>query len=292
MKKVYVIYNPISGKGLSCKKAVAISEYFLNSSYDVELIQTQSGSPQQWLEPRLAGSPEALIVIGGDGTLRQVASVAKKTPVALYHVAGGTENLFAHSMGMSNSPARVFDCVSSNAQRLIDSATANSQFMLLMTSVGFDAQVAADLAKNRGGSITHLSYVMPIIRQIFNWNVPVISIDVDGKKIIEGEKGWCIVANSKAYACGLNPARNALIDDGKLDVLFLPITGRLSLLKWIRLMKLGTHMHHPCAVSTTGSSIVVRTSELMPWQIDGDVAEDTQDMTVCCVPESIRVFDA
>ena len=40
------------------------------------------------------------------------------------------------------------------------------------------------------------------------------------------KKGWAIVANSKAYARGLNPARDANITDGKLDVVFLPLKGR------------------------------------------------------------------
>jgi diacylglycerol kinase (ATP) len=289
--RVLVLYNPVSGRGNACKMAVAITHRFLLLHCDVELIQTQVGDPRKWLPPKLASKPEAVIVVGGDGTLRQVASVLVGTTIPIFHAGSGTENLFAKSMNTNKAtPKSVSDSVLHGQSIEIDTATANGEFLLLMASVGFDAAVVTDLAKNRGNSITHFSYIMPCVQQFLKWNPPEITIVIDGEKLVSNKKGWVVVANSKQYARGLNPARNANIADGKLDVVFLPLVGRLSLFKWIRLVHRGTHLHHQDVVYATGCEIEVSTTSPAPWQLDGDGIGEATTMKLICVPKSLRVL--
>ena len=289
--RVMVIYNPISGRGKSSKLALAIADLLLRLPSDVELVQTLPSPPEIWLKPKMQCNPDAVVVVGGDGTLRQVASILVGTDIAVYHAACGTENLFANSMGMFSPPEVVIASIEDGKTKTIDTATANGEFMILMASVGFDAGVVMDLAKHRGTSITHLSYIAPILRQLFNWNPPKISIAVDGEELVTNKTGWAVIANSKAYARGLNPARDASVTDGKLDVVFLPLKGRYSVWKWIRLMKRGTHLHHPDAIYSRGKTISVQTIEPSPWQIDGDPAGDATEMNITCVPKSLCVLE-
>ncbi len=289
--RIQVLYNPVSGRGKARHLAVAIAQQFLQSPCEVELIPTQVDDPHKWLTPKLAFKPDAVIVVGGDGTLRQVASVLVGTTIPVYHVGSGTENLFAKSMNTNNhSPESISNSVMQGDSMKIDTATANGEFMLLMASVGFDAAVVTDLANNRGSSITHFSYIIPCVRQLLKWSPPQVSINVDGEEIVQNEIGWAVIANSKQYARGLNPARNANITDGKLDVVFLPLKGRLSLLKWIRLMHRGTHLHHPDVVYATGENISVFTKNPAPWQLDGDGIGDASKMKLACVQNSLRVL--
>jgi len=288
--RVMVIYNPVSGRGKANQSAGLIAEMLLHVPCDVELIQTQPTPPEQWLKPKLQSKPDAVVIVGGDGTLRQVASALVGSTIPVYHAASGTENLFANSMGMQSHPEVVMSSITQGSTTSIDTAIANGEFMLLMASVGFDAAVVADLAAHRGASITHLSYVFPLMRQWFNWNPPEISIQVDGEDLIRTQRGWAVVANSKAYARGLNPARNAINTDGKLDVVFLPLKGRFSLLKWIRLMRRGTHLHHPDISYATGKKVTVQTGELAPWQVDGDSIGIADEMKIACVPKSLCVM--
>jgi diacylglycerol kinase (ATP) len=289
--RVLVLYNPISGRGKACNMAVEIAQRFLLSPCDVELIQTQVGDPQKWLTPKLAFKPDAVVVVGGDGTLRQVASVLVGKTIPVFHAGSGTENLFAKSMNTNNAtPESVANAVVNGERIEIDTATANGEFLLLMASVGFDAAVVTDLANNRARSITHLSYIMPCLRQLLKWNTPEVSIVVDGEEVVQKKIGWVVIANSKQYARGLNPARNANITDGKLDIVFLPLKGRLSLLKWIRLMLRGTHLHHPDVVYTTGCEVEVRSTQPAPWQLDGDGIGDATEMKLVCVPKSLCVL--
>ncbi len=289
--RVIILYNPVSGRGRASNKAFTIAEQFVKSPCDVELIPTQSGDPKKWLKPKLEINPDAIVVVGGDGTLRQVASVFVSTEVPIYHAGSGTENLFAKSMNTNNTPAEsVVESILQNQMLEIDTATANGEFMLLMASVGFDAAVVTDLANSRGSSITHFSYIMPCVNQLLKWRPPTISIVVDGEEIVKEQIGWAVVANSKQYARGLNPAKDASITDAKLDVVFLPLKGRLSLLKWVRLLHRGTHLHHPDVVYAKGEQVTVSTKEASPWQLDGDAIGDATEMNIVCKPNTLRVF--
>ena len=288
--RVLVMYNPISGRGKSSLLAQAIAALLQSIPCDVELVQTHPSSPESWLTPKLQFKPDAVIAVGGDGTLRQVASGLVGTSIPLYHAACGTENLFAKSMGMSSTPKVVIAATENAKAQTIDTATANGEFLVLMASVGFDAGVVADLAKHRGTSITHLSYIAPIIRQLFKWNLPVITIEVDGEEIVSNTKGWAVIANSNAYARGLNPAIDADNTDGKLDVVFFPLKSRFQLWKWIRLMKRGTQLQQPEVVYVKGESVSVRTTTPSPWQIDGDSIGNASNMNITCVPKSLSVL--
>ena len=83
--RVVILYNPISGRGKACKMAYAIAEKCIQTTCVVEIIATQLGEQQNWLKPMLKSAPSAVIVVGGDGTLRQVASVLVGTTIPVYH---------------------------------------------------------------------------------------------------------------------------------------------------------------------------------------------------------------
>jgi diacylglycerol kinase (ATP) len=288
--RAIVLYNPISGRGIACQLAGEISKALLQAQVDVEFLPTEAGDPKQWLAPKLETKPDAVVAVGGDGTIRHVASALLDSGIPVYHAASGTENLFAKSMSMSSTPVDVIAAVLDGESSVIDTATANGSFMLLMASVGFDAEVVADLSNHRGASITHFSYVMPCIRQFLCWNPPVISIQVDGKDMVTQQRGWAVVANSNVYARGLNPARDADITDGLLDVVFLPVTGRLRFLQWVRRLRSGNHLQHPGALCLRGARVQVQTQSSAIWQIDGDPVGESTEMEVVCNAGSLRVL--
>lgn len=288
--RAMVLYNPISGRGIACQLAGEISEALLKAQVDVEFLPTQEVDSKQWLAPKLQTKPDAVVVVGGDGTLRLVAGALIDSGIPIYHAASGTENLFAKSMSMSSNPVDVIAAVLAGESSVIDTATANGSFMLLMASVGFDAAIVTDLANHRGASITHFSYAMPCIRQFLRWNPPVISIQVDGKDMVTAQRGWVVVANSNAYARGLNPAKDADIADGLLDVVFLPMTSRFRFLQWVRRLRSGTHLQHPEATCIRGATVYVQTQSPAPWQIDGDPIGETTEMRCAIAPATLSVL--
>src|SRR5688572_2084966 len=175
---------------------------------------------------------DLLVVVGGDGAVRLAAASASRAGVPIYHFPSGTENLFAREFGMNQSKKLLISAIEQFEVRSVDVGVANGLLFLSMVSVGYDAEVVHDLAARRGDSISHLSYVIPILTQLKRWQPPHLEVTVDGKPVSETCPGFVVVANSKHYGWQLNPAGRASMSDGLLDVAYFPACSRRELIGW------------------------------------------------------------
>lgn len=291
--QVLIAFNPVSGRGRSAQLAEELASTLTDAGYETQQVPTPATVDAGWLASKETGDTVAAIAVGGDGTMRMVAAELAGGDVPVYHAACGTENLFATSMGLSPDPARVLAAIEAGNVQRIDTASAGGAFMLLMCSVGIDAAIVADLDARRGASITHWTYAMPIARQLLQFRHPTLSVIVDGEHIVDGCRGWVVVANSPAYARGLNPARDASLTDGLLDVLFLPVGGLLQSLAWVQRMMRGVQLRHPAAVHARGTAVTIESDPASPWQLDGDPAPDgaaTTALDVSVSPASLPIL--
>jgi len=146
----------------------------------------------------------------------------------------------------------------------------NNQPFALMVSVGFDAEVVHDLLRHRNGSISHWSYVPPILRQLREWRPPELRITVDGSPVGLDGPGMVVVANCRQYGFRFDPAVRASMTDGLLDLVFLPVRSRLGLLNMIIRCRARRHLRHPGVRYVTGRSIRVECETPQRFQVDGD----------------------
>jgi diacylglycerol kinase family enzyme len=211
-----------------------------------------------------AAASDLVVVAGGDGTVHSVLGVLARTGTPLYHLPFGTENLFAREFGMSRdvrtllASLRVRAAVRTDLGMISHSSGGceHSCPFAIMCSIGPDASVVHRLAKVRRGAISHRAYVAPIAKELIRPWVPMLTIRVDGVKIVDRARGLCIIANYRQYALRVDPAREASPHDGLLDAVFLPagsgIAAGLALLaararlKASRVRASGTHVEVIC----------------------------------------------
>ena len=275
-----MVYNPVSGAG---RAAVAARELldglaseFGRGAIGVRLVATERAPTADWLRSALAES-DALAVVGGDGAVRLAAPEAARAGVPLWHAPLGTENLFARSFGMTRGAAPLARALASMRLReidlgTVDAAAGGSARFAIMASVGFDADVVHALATMRSGGITHWSYARPILRTALRWQPPAIEWSVDGRRESLG-RGIVVVANLREYGVRLNPAANAVPDDGLLDAVFLPASGALAVAAWVPYLRAGRHLTCRGVRQQRGSRIELLLDRPAPLQIDGDPFE-------------------
>lgn len=157
MRRVAVIYNPISGR-YSARRAAALQQALA--------ILRQAGAAVEALE---AGSPgkgmahareavrqgcDSVIACGGDGTVHEVLQGLVGTRTALGVIPLGTANALASNLGLIGSPARV-------VQRLLQAVPARipvgrihycaadgkpaSRFFMVAAGIGPDALLMSRL---------------------------------------------------------------------------------------------------------------------------------------------------
>ena len=314
-----ILANPVAGRGYGRSLANAIERELRRAGHEVQL---SFDPPQRITPPQL---PRAMVVIGGDGTLR----VAVQRMLALYGpqappvlpVPMGTSNLIAQFLGMHRTlldiglegvralaeatpalrsmfPSRraialdVARRVLSSLERAeilrIDAGLANQQLFLIMTGVGFDAHIVHELARRRSGPVGLASYAFPAASAMARYRFPVVRVEVDGRRVFE-RQGVVMIANLPQYGTGFPIVPDARPDDRKLDVLCLPCDSRMRLVELLALAADGRHVNVDGAFRTKAQAVRVTAAHEVPVQIDGDPG-GSLPLDVTLSPHQISLF--
>ncbi|MAH65958.1 MAG: hypothetical protein CMJ27_06160 [Phycisphaerae bacterium] len=269
-----VIYNPISGAGRARALATSLERAAAKAGLEVTLMPTLADPPATWLREPLAAH-HRLVVIGGDGAVRAAAAEAAHADVPLVHLPAGNENLFSREFEMTNDVDEVVRRLLHGVVQRVDLASAVAdggpkEIMVLMASVGFDADVVHDLASRRRGPVRHRSYLMPAIRSFLGLAPAALRVTVDDEAPFETGPAIMMVANSRRYACRLDPVARAQMDDGRLDLLVLPCRGRLGLLRWMFIILRRRQSEDRRARYRAGRRFRLDFEAPVRWQVDGD----------------------
>jgi diacylglycerol kinase family enzyme len=291
--RILVLYNPIAGAGRAAEAAEGLVRRLRGAGHDAAGHATVASPGPGWLEDELADR-ELVVVVGGDGAVRLAAGPARRTNTPIYQYPFGTENLFAREFGMSRSADRLLAALEHGRARRVDLARADGEWFVLMASVGYDAEVVHDLAAHRRGSISQLSYLPPILRQMRRWRSPLLTVRVDGRTVVDGRHGVVVVANCRQYAHRLDPAWRASMVDGRLDVVLLPAETALGLLPWVARCRTRRQERHPRSVYAEGRRVEIETDRPCRYQLDGDPpgrsSEPIRRLTVEIAPEALSVL--
>lgn len=290
--RVAIVFNPASGRGRAAAEAARFARAIEAEGHRVALVESRREPVGTWLDPALV-DVDVLMVAGGDGAVRLAAGSAAGAGVPIHHLPLGTENLFARQHGGSRTVDEAIAALARGRVREVDlarirTATDDADFTI-MASLGIDAAIVHDLAARRGGAISHLSYVGPVVRQGLAWEPPAISIAPDGGPWRELGRGLLVVANAAVYALGIDPARGADPADGLLDAAFLPCEGAVDALATALRLLAGGEVAD--AVRMPVRSARIRARPAAPWQVDGDPGPtEAGEATVEIRPERLRVL--
>ncbi len=245
---------------------------------------------------------DALVLAGGDGTVHYslpvIADTAASTPI--YHLPLGTENLFARQFGMTRDADQLLRALRVNHTMPIDMGLLHSADeptptpFVLMCSIGPDAGVIRRLHAARTGNINHLSYIRPIVGEILSPSLPELSVEADGVSIVDHQRGTLLVANSAQYAMRMNPAPDARVDDGLLDVVFFPATSGPAAALWMARARVGAHLDHPALIATRAKSVRIHAEPgACIHQLDGELggrSHCASELNITIQPAALRVL--
>ena len=268
--RVLILTNPKAGTGRGIAEAVRLSDRLRAEGASVNVLEVGAASAKVLESPAMQRA-DALVVIGGDGTLHRSADLAIVTGLALYHYPMGNENLFAREFGHKADPGAVIAAVRGGEVRRVDAGRANGTTFTIMASVGLDASIVHRVARGRKKAIGHRSYVLPGIAETLRPTLPELFVEVDGETLVDGVRGLVVVANSARYGLDLDPAKHASVMDGRLDVVVYPARTSVGVARWLWKSRKGKHLDGGAVPYATGRRIVIRTAGgPAPVQLDGE----------------------
>jgi diacylglycerol kinase family enzyme len=124
----------------------------LSADHDVTLSETsRRGHATRLAQGAAAAGVDAVVVLGGDGTLNEAANGLAGTTCALAALPGGSTNVFARSIGLPNDPIEatgvLLDALGRRSVRRVGLGSVNHRYFLFHTGIGFDAAVVAQVER-------------------------------------------------------------------------------------------------------------------------------------------------
>jgi len=266
------IVNPKSGASSSKVAGRRFSQYLVEKGFDVRSEITKSLEHACELSTNAAVDNDCamVVVVGGDGTVREVAHGLEGSDKPLLIVPCGTENLLANELGFDERLKTIVKAFESGEVRSLDLGCANGKCFTSIAGFGFDGQVVNSISKQRDGHIDYFDYFWPLWRTFWTYKYHEMKVEVDGEELFEGP---CLVfvGNISRYALGLGILGNADFGDGLLDVCIYKCASKLRLAKHSTMTVVKKHCGSRDVIYKQGKNIKVSSEvEDIKTEIDGD----------------------
>ncbi|KNX39013.1 diacylglycerol/lipid kinase family protein [Luteipulveratus halotolerans] len=239
----------------------------------------------------LAEGVDMVCPLGGDGTVRCVATALRGSGVPMGLLAAGTGNLLARNLGL---PFRRYTdglrVALSGRDLSIDVGTVQidrdgtgtaveDHCFLVMAGHGLDADMLGGTPETLKAKIGWMAYVVAGTKHLRAKPVET-QVHVDGQLARSGPATTVMVGNCGQLTGGVRLMPQARVDDGLLNGVVLS-AGRPS--EWTRLVAhvLSTKMTDTMEVShLIGQEFSVRSTEARSVELDGDLLGETVGLTV------------
>jgi diacylglycerol kinase (ATP) len=212
---------------------------------------------------------ETIVAAGGDGTINEVVNGIAGTGAALGLLPMGTMNVFALELGLpANDLGRCWKIIQARHTRLVDLPRANSKHFVQLAGVGLDAQVVKETSLAFKRSFGPLSYLVSAA-QIAARPPPRLVVESDDA--VAGEGSFVLVGNGRLYGGPFPFFKNAVIDDGLLDVVVFKQLGYLEIIKYLQNVLFSSEIRLPEVEYFQTKELRVTSEENVPVEIDGEL---------------------
>jgi diacylglycerol kinase (ATP) len=237
-----------------------------------------------------------LVVVGGDGSVNEVANGVAQRDVEIAVIARGTGWDFVRTFGIPRSIEAAVDVALHGATRAIDlgrvlyrswAGVDEVRWFANVASVGMSgaiAQRANETTKTLGG---RMSYLLATLSVFARWQVGDVRVSVD-ENVRGGRMHDVIVANGRYLGGGMMICPDAEPDDGMFDVLLIGDLTKRDLLLTLPKTYRGRHLPHPKAELLRGKTVTVDAPEPLPLELDGE-QPGTTPVRFELVPRALRV---
>lgn len=272
MKKLLLIYNPVSGMTktrLSLAKAI---EFY--DSQDFLVTVCLVNRLEDYAKDIDFKSYDLLVCSGGDGTLNITASflIQKNLPARIAYIPSGSTNDFAYSLGLSGDVDTLLQNTVQGEPKWIDVGRFNtSRYFLYVAAFGVFTKVSYTTSQKAKNLLGHAAYILEGIKSIAELKSYHMTLEI-GEEMVEDDFILGMVTNSLSIGGFKNilPADTSL-DDGLFEAVFVRVPKNLAALNEIVLSLLSEKLEDNQHIFYKKTSkMILRSEEKVAWALDGE----------------------
>lgn len=291
MKKILLVYNPVSGRGVFKKKLDSVIEKFQRRKILTAIYRTErENSAEKFFEVVKNFEPNGIISAGGDGTLHRVVNWIKKfdlnLPVGIF--GAGTSNDFATHLEITNSE-KYFDAIAAGKIKAVDLGKVGDEFFINVASAGAFTSIAHEVDSKQKNALGKFAYYLHGIGELKNFKSVELEIIADEKNF-KIDAFLFLVLNSPAVASLKKISEVAKIDDGKLDFLAVKKSSPRQILQLSKKILSGESVQNEENIFyLQAKNFEIKSAEILTSDLDGEIGEKLP-LKIETVPNAINFF--
>lgn len=290
MKKLVLIYNPVSGKAVFKHRLDEIIHKFQQNGCIIIPYRTTITN-EGLVDFIKAVAPDGLIAAGGDGTLHQVVNMVKREnldlPVGI--IGSGTSNDFATYLNLDTEADGYFSRIAEGVTRKVDLGKVGDQYFINVASAGMATSIAHEVDVRLKNAIGKLAYYIHGITSLpkfrpLNLHIKTREDEFDVKAFLFLVVGSGVVASFKQVAV------KAEVDDGRLDLIIVKYCNMQTL------MTITAELMSGKAVSEQSNIIYIQSDwfeisadEELDSDLDGELGPKLP-LTIEAIPKAIELY--
>jgi len=292
MKNIAFIINPISGtkETQNAKKKLPklIMQTLDTDQWLPNIVFTEYAGHATELAYQYARMGfDAVVAVGGDGTVNEVARGLKGSKTAMGVIPMGSGNGFARHLNIPIRPQKALEMINHCEPISVDYGLANGHLFVSTCGTGFDAVIADHFAgSNKRGFMT---YLRNILKDVFSYSSQTYHIVGDGLDVTH--KAFLITfANANQWGYEAIIAPRASVQDGKMDIMIMSSNAILGSASLALRLFAGNIDNSYFMDTLRAREITLEREEKAPFHIDGDPVEMEKDIHIQIVEDGLRVL--
>jgi diacylglycerol kinase (ATP) len=282
--KLLFIINPGSGNS-SIDWSAEIKNYFANYKHQIELYHLPKDCNLEIIKGKIKSfSPDIVIAVGGDGTVKLVAECILKTKIKLGILPAGSANGLARELGISNVPMEALEVLLGGHSQKIHTVQVNGQICIHLSDVGLNAYVVKEFENQPVRGMW--GYFMASMKVLWQNPLMVVQMKV-AQKTIKIKAKMIVIANATKYGSGaiINPIGK--LDDELFEVIVMK---KISFSEMFKMVV----SHQPYDSDKTEifqtNELSINSSRSVHFQIDGEYLGKIKEIKAVIMPDCLEVI--
>jgi diacylglycerol kinase (ATP) len=296
-RSFFVIHNPTARRGAAAGVLRRITPVLRDAGIRFEVAATEAPRHAEELAENAArGGWDAVVAVGGDGTVQQAAAglmnAANGAPTIPLGIVGvGTGNDFIKLLGLPlQKPEAATRRLLAGAPRAVDIGRAGGRYFTNGVGIGFDAQVAIEASKVRRLRGMPL-YGWALLKVLRSLQSTPIRLMLDGEVVADRPLTLVTIGNGGCHGGGFWICPDARPDDGLFDVCIAEALSVPRLLHLIPHVMRGTHTRLPEVEIRRARRVRVSSPVPLPMHADGEIfGEAIHDVEIEILPGRLTVL--
>ncbi|MEY3194496.1 MAG: hypothetical protein RIQ78_593 [Bacteroidota bacterium] len=287
-KRMVFIVNPKAGTNLQKHIGEAVDKYLNHRRFVYTIWSTAyPGHGYDLAKKALEEGFEIVVVVGGDGSVNEIAPALMGTKVALGIIPAGSGNGLAMHLGYGRDVSKAVAKLNTAEKHLIDVGLLNKRPFFNIAGIGFDGFVSNLMKEQTWRGF--VPYFLKTMGAGLTYLPLHCRIELDDRVL--NEKCFVIaVANGPMYGYNMQIAPDARLDDGLFEVVIIKDVPRWQYFAAVPSTFTGKIYDEAFVEHFTTRHVVISADQPLPVHVDGEGLISEQMLNFDIQPGALNVL--